>query len=126
MLHNGGRFRIRSSHYDMSIACGERVLLPNVRDAKAETIVVADGFSCREQIMQTTKRQALHPAEAMRMAMTDRGYHCDDAYPERRFFADPAARSRAIVRRGYVALAGATLLTMLCCGAAVALRGKRP
>jgi FAD/FMN-containing dehydrogenase/Fe-S oxidoreductase len=102
-----GAFGFEASHYDMSIACGERVLLPEVRGAKPETIVVADGFSCREQIMQTTNRQALHPAEVLAMALADRGFNRDDALPERRFTEDPQSRSRRIVRRGYAVLAAA-------------------
>jgi len=100
-----GAFGFEASHYDMSIACGERVLLPKVREAKPQTIVVADGFSCREQIMQTTDRQALHPAEVMRMAIADRGYSRDDGYPERRFIEDPQVRRQRIVARGYAVLA---------------------
>jgi FAD/FMN-containing dehydrogenase/Fe-S oxidoreductase len=99
-----GAFGFEAGHYDMSIACGERVLLPSVRAVKPETIVVADGFSCREQIAQTTNRRALHPAEVMRMAIADRGLGRDDALPERRFAEDPRSRSRQIVRRGYAAL----------------------
>jgi FAD/FMN-containing dehydrogenase/Fe-S oxidoreductase len=106
-----GAFGFEASHYDMSIACGERVLLPEVRGAKPETIVVADGFSCREQIMQTTNRQALHPAEVMRMAIADRGLDRDDALPERRFVEDPRTRSRRVVARGYAVLAAAMLVT---------------
>jgi len=53
-------------HYDVSIRCGERVLLPRVREAAPGTLVVADGFSCREQIVQQTGRRALHIAEILR------------------------------------------------------------
>jgi FAD/FMN-containing dehydrogenase/Fe-S oxidoreductase len=106
-----GAFGFEASHYDMSIACGERVLLPNVREAKPETIVVADGFSCREQIAQMTNRRALHPAEVMRMAIADRGFSRDDALPERRFVEDPRGRSRRIVARGYAVLAAAAVAT---------------
>jgi hypothetical protein len=55
---------------DVSIACGG-VLLPAVRGADADTLIVADGFSCREQIAQTTGRRALHLAEVIRTAV-----HC--------------------------------------------------
>jgi Fe-S oxidoreductase len=55
-------------HYDVSIACGERVLIPAVRNAPDDTLIIADGFSCREQIAQTTDRRAFHLAEVMRMA----------------------------------------------------------
>ncbi len=107
-----GAFGFESSHYDMSIACGERVLLPSVRDAKPETIVVADGFSCREQILQTTQRRALHPAEVMKMALDDRGYARDDAYPELRFLPDVAERKRRVVVGGYAVLGALMIATI--------------
>jgi len=55
--------------YDVSIACGERVLLPAVRAAVPDTLIVADGFSCREQIVQTTGRHAIHSAELFKLAI---------------------------------------------------------
>jgi FAD/FMN-containing dehydrogenase/Fe-S oxidoreductase len=45
-----GNFGFENGHYDLSMACAERVLLPAVRRADPGTIVVADGFSCRTQI----------------------------------------------------------------------------
>jgi Fe-S oxidoreductase len=56
-------------HYQVSVKAGERVLLPAVRTAAASTLVIADGFSCREQISQLTDRKALHLAEVIRMAL---------------------------------------------------------
>jgi hypothetical protein len=47
---------------------GERVLLPAVRRAPADALIVADGFSCREQIAQGTGRRALHLAEVLQLA----------------------------------------------------------
>lgn len=64
-----GSFGFEREHYDVSVQVGELVLLPAVRKAEAETIVIADGFSCREQIAQCTNRRALHPAEVMAMAV---------------------------------------------------------
>jgi FAD/FMN-containing dehydrogenase/Fe-S oxidoreductase len=58
-----GAFGFDRSHYDVSVAIGERVLLPEVRAADPGTVVVADGFSCREQIEQATGRRAVHLAE---------------------------------------------------------------
>jgi Fe-S oxidoreductase len=69
----------KGAHYDVSIACGERVLLPAVRDADGETLIVADGFSCREQIRQTTDRQALHLADVVRMALSGNRSEVHDA-----------------------------------------------
>ena len=59
----------KGEHYDISIKCGERVLLPKVREAALETLIVANGFSCREQIAQTTGRQAMHIAQVLKMAL---------------------------------------------------------
>jgi FAD/FMN-containing dehydrogenase len=64
-----GAFGFEHEHYDVSIAIGERVLLPAVRDAGVSTLVLADGFSCREQIAQTTSRLALHLADVVAMAL---------------------------------------------------------
>ena len=117
-----GAFGFEDSHYDMSVACGERVLLPEVRAAKPESIIVADGFSCREQIAQTTKRQALHPAEVLRMAIDDERRSRDDAYPERRFEEDPDERRKRIVRRGYAVIA---VLACAAVAAAAAIAGRK-
>jgi Fe-S oxidoreductase len=62
----------KGDHYELSIACGERVLLPKVRAASAETLIVANGFSCREQISQTTNRRAVHIADVLKRALDQR------------------------------------------------------
>jgi Fe-S oxidoreductase len=62
-----GPFGFQRDHFEVSQAIGERVLLPAVRNAVPETIIVSDGFSCREQIFQTTGRKALHLAEALQL-----------------------------------------------------------
>jgi FAD/FMN-containing dehydrogenase/Fe-S oxidoreductase len=54
--------------YEVSVAAGERVLLPAVRDAPADAVIVADGFSCRSQIKSGTGRRALHLAEVIALA----------------------------------------------------------
>jgi FAD/FMN-containing dehydrogenase/Fe-S oxidoreductase len=59
----------RGERYRVSQAIGEALLLPAVRSAPKEAILVADGFSCREQIRQGTKRKALHLAEVLTLAM---------------------------------------------------------
>jgi hypothetical protein len=45
------------------------VLLPAVRAAAPDTLIVTDGFSCREQVEQSTGRRAYHLAEVMQMAL---------------------------------------------------------
>ena len=64
-----GSFGFEQSKYDVSIACAERVLAPAVRDAAGDTLIVATGFSCREQIRQTTGRHALHLADLYNLAL---------------------------------------------------------
>jgi Fe-S oxidoreductase len=51
----------------VSVACGERALLPAARRAPREALLLADGFSCRTQIEQGSGRRALHLAEALRL-----------------------------------------------------------
>ena len=63
-----GAFGFEKEHYDISLKCGERALLPAVRDAAAETLIIANGFSCQEQIEQATARQPLHLAQVLQMA----------------------------------------------------------
>ena len=60
------------THYDVSMACAERALLPAVRAAEQDALIVSDGFSCREQIQQTTGRQALHLAQVVRIGIGER------------------------------------------------------
>lgn len=55
--------------YEVSVAAGERVLLPAVREASERTLIVADGFSCRSQIHQGTDRRALHLAQVIQLAI---------------------------------------------------------
>ncbi len=72
-------------HYDVAMKVGERVLLPAVRNADDATYVIADGFSCREQISQSTNREALHLADVLSMALKrDRAGKSSDnsAHPE--------------------------------------------
>ena len=60
-----GPFGFERDKYEVSQALGERVLLPAVRAAASDAILVADGFSCREQISQNTSRRAVHFAEVI-------------------------------------------------------------
>jgi FAD/FMN-containing dehydrogenase/Fe-S oxidoreductase len=80
-----GSFGFEPDKYDLSIAIGELELLPAVRRAPADWLIIADGFSCREQIAQGTPRSALHLAEVLQMALpiaiSDPGPGTPDSYP---------------------------------------------
>lgn len=64
-----GSFGFEADKYEISVAVGERRLLPAVREAPRDSLIVADGFSCRTQIEQLTDRRAIHTAEAIELAM---------------------------------------------------------
>lgn len=64
-----GAFGYEKEHYDLSMKIGEMVLFPAVRSADEKTIIAASGTSCRNQIMDGTGRQAIHPAEILYEAL---------------------------------------------------------
>jgi Fe-S oxidoreductase len=98
----------RGRPYEVSQAAGERGLLPAVRAAPRDALVLADGFSCREQIAQNTDRRGLHLAEVLALA---RGGAALGPLPERRAVRLPTLPVRARLARTAVrlALAGAVL-----------------
>jgi len=64
-----GPFGCQKDKFEISQATGERILLPAVRNAALDTLVVADGFSCREQRLQGAGRSAMHMAEVLKIAL---------------------------------------------------------
>ena len=68
-----GNFGFEAGHYEVSQACGERVLFPAVRAAEPGTHVVADGYSCRTQLRQGTDSAPLHLAHLAARALNSRG-----------------------------------------------------
>ena len=64
-----GSFGFEAEKYQVAQACGERVLLPAVRQADAGKLIIADGYSCREQIAQSTGRTAVHVAQVLERAI---------------------------------------------------------
>jgi FAD/FMN-containing dehydrogenase/Fe-S oxidoreductase len=64
-----GSFGFERDKAAVSVAIGELVLLPAVRTAPSDCLVIADGYSCREQIAQCTDRHAVHLADVLKMAL---------------------------------------------------------
>jgi FAD/FMN-containing dehydrogenase/Fe-S oxidoreductase len=60
-----GNFGVERGHYEVSVAVAETSLLPAVRAADADTVLLADGFSCRVQLDQLAHRRAQHLAELL-------------------------------------------------------------
>ena len=90
-----GAFGFEAAHYDVSIACGERLLLPEVRKASKDMLILADGFSCREQVRQTTDRVPLHLAQILKMALDQGPRGPAGNFPEERYLTpEPAIPSK--------------------------------
>ncbi|MHB8606346.1 MAG: FAD-binding and (Fe-S)-binding domain-containing protein [Thermoplasmatota archaeon] len=64
-----GGFGFEATHYDTAMEVGELGILPKVRAAAADTLLIADGFSCRTQIEQAIGRRPLHLAEVIQLAL---------------------------------------------------------
>jgi FAD/FMN-containing dehydrogenase/Fe-S oxidoreductase len=112
-----GAFGFEKEKYEVSKAIGELELLPAVRQAPTDWLIVADGFSCREQIAQETDRHALHLAEVMQMALreateTPEGFPMFDPapqhYPEDAWVRPHRAAIRKSMKRTGLAVAGIT------------------
>ena len=65
-----GNFGFERGHYDVSVTCAEQSFLPVVRD-QPDSMVLADGFSCRIQIEQLGDRKPLHLAQLLRQQLND-------------------------------------------------------
>jgi Fe-S oxidoreductase len=68
-----GSFGFDKHKYRVSVDIGELVLLPEVRAASHDTLIVTNGYSCREQIEQCAGRKALHLAEVLQMSIQRHG-----------------------------------------------------
>jgi len=80
-----GSFGFEPSKYEVSMKVGELATLPKVREAPKDTLIIADGFSCKTQIEQGTDRHALHLAQVLKMASLDGAGLSVGQYPERRW-----------------------------------------
>ena len=105
-----GSWGFEDGQYEISMQCGEQALLPAVREASPDTLIVANGFSCKTQIADAkTGRRALHAAEVMALA---RGQAATGRRPR-----PPLARQAARV---------AAPLVPVLVGAAIAMTRVRP
>ena len=112
-----GGFGFEKDKYRISQEIGELELLPAVRETPRHWLVIADGFSCREQIAQGSDRHALHLAEVIQMALN--GELVDTcAYPEaervdRRRAQIQHSMKRAAITTAGVAAGGALLWSLV-------------
>jgi FAD/FMN-containing dehydrogenase/Fe-S oxidoreductase len=81
-----GNFGFQRGHYDVSVACAEQVLLRRLREAPAEAVLLADGFSCRTQVheLDSGEREGMHLAELLAY-----GAGLPERFPERSLPQEP-------------------------------------
>jgi Fe-S oxidoreductase len=101
-----GSFGFEHDKYDISVAVGELELLPAVRNAAPDALIIADGFSCREQIAQCTDRHALHLAEVIQMALREGPLGSVGPYPERASVRRRQKEVQSSMQRAGLAVAG--------------------
>jgi FAD/FMN-containing dehydrogenase/Fe-S oxidoreductase len=108
-----GSFGFESDKYEVSIAVGERVLLPAVRNAGNDELIVADGFSCREQVQQTTRRRALHTAQVLQMALREGPDGPGTTRPEDNYALERSSPAGNLLLLGALGVAAAGALYLL-------------
>jgi len=105
-----GSFGFERAHYDVSQKVGDLVLLPAVREAPGDTLIIANGFSCRTQIAQATGRRALHLADVLEMAAIEGVRGPTGDLPERDYVGDYSGATLASREVAAVAFVAAALV----------------
>jgi len=107
----------KGRHYDVSIKAGEQMLLPRVREADKSTVIIADGFSCREQIEQETERKGMHLAQVLQMALREQKGEKTNSFPEKKYVDAMALKNPHKTRNNLLVLGalalGVTALILL-------------
>jgi Fe-S oxidoreductase len=115
-----GSFGFEREHHEISLQIGEHKLMPMVREAAQDTLVIADGFSCKTQVEQMTERRPLHTAQVIKMAIDQGPAGVAGGRPERDYpdvRADGGRPKRKLAAAGGVA-------TVVASGAALARRRR--
>ncbi|GAA0553074.1 FAD-binding and (Fe-S)-binding domain-containing protein [Chitinophaga japonensis] len=102
--------------YDVSVKLGERVLLPAVREAGKDAIIIADGFSCRGQIEQGSDRKGMHLAQVLQMALHEQhGRNKTKEKPERIYVDKMQLRDQGKTAKNLLLAAAVAGLTLAGC-----------
>ena len=121
-----GSWGFEEGKYDLSMQIGERVLLPTARNAEKDTILIADGFSCKTQVVQgDTGRRPLHTAQVIKMALD----HGSEGTPQDRLpeesYPDVTLDGKVPVSEAVLAGAGVALAGLVGSALAWALKRRR-
>jgi len=112
-----GSWGFEEDKYELSMKIGERRLLPATRGASEDTILLADGFSCKTQIDHGTDRRAMHTGQVIRMALdhgtggTPHGERPESEYPDVMLDTPSPDLKTAVLAGG--AIAGGAMLWAL-------------
>ncbi len=110
---------LEGAQYDVSVKAGERVLLPAVRKADKNTIIISDGYSCREQIEQMSDRKGMHTAQVIQMALHENGESNSDSkptnFPENKYVDGMKLHSSALTAKRIVGFLTVTSLVAVGC-----------
>jgi Fe-S oxidoreductase len=87
-----GSFGFDAKKVNVSIAIGELALLPAIRAAAADTLIITNGFSCRQQIGQCTGRTALDVSQVLAMALVQGAPNLDEIPAREQEASLPSAR----------------------------------
>ena len=124
-----GNFGFEKGHYEVSEACGERVLFPAMRASSREDVVLADGFSCRTQIEQgdCADRQGVHLVELLAEALHHRDQNGIGSLENVQAMRPHTSRRASYLALAVALLAGTAVAGAVLTGAAAAVgRIRRP
>lgn len=118
---------LKGDKYDVSVKAGERVLLPAVRNADKKTIIISNGYSCREQIEQLTDREGMHIAQVLQMALHENGKSEDTAenFPERKYIDGMKLHSTGLTAKRATIMVSLIGLVAVSCLLIAKKRNKR-
>jgi FAD/FMN-containing dehydrogenase/Fe-S oxidoreductase len=102
-----GSWGFEEGKHEISMQCGEQGLLPAVRNAADDTVVVANGFSCKTQLQQSgVGRRALHVAQVMKLAREHGPEGWTPGRPEDPYYENRPPAPASLRRKRVVAAAG--------------------
>jgi FAD/FMN-containing dehydrogenase/Fe-S oxidoreductase len=113
-----GSFGFEDEHYNLSMQVGEHKFFPMMHGAGKDTLLIADGFSCKTQLEHGSDRRALHVSQVIKMAMDYGESGPEGAYPEQHYpdvvldGNKPDLETAAIIGAG-AALVGGVLVWIL-------------
>ncbi|MGA9883730.1 MAG: FAD-binding and (Fe-S)-binding domain-containing protein [Candidatus Acidiferrales bacterium] len=121
-----GSFGFEEHHFDVSAKVGEHGMLPAIRKAGLDEVIIADGFSCREQISQMSDRHGLHMAEVLQLAIQPEQAGADEHPPEKIIVERHKREIQNSKMQTLAVLGGISAIVAGAIAAAKSGNGKRP